>query len=129
MVSRTECMREITSGFPDFNREWQEYTANWVGEAPGLCLYMSEFSGYVCQIVLSEKNGELKPIFALIEHFMVEGDGDVQDAVATCFLENLLNQSSAGNVNAEVFAPLLGNKSRSYCQSWDHFTGVETKFL
>lgn len=68
-------------------------------------------------------------VFDVAERLMVEGDNEVKDAVATCFLENLLNVASAGRIDASKFVDLLGPESRAYCRAWDEFTGVHTEGL
>jgi len=54
---------------------------------------------------------------------------DLDNAVCTCFLENLLNKGSWGDICYSRFVPYLGEKSREYCRAWDHFTGVKTPGL
>lgn len=58
-----------------------------------------------------------------------EGNQDVQDAAATCFLENILNYDSAGRLKASSFVHLLGTESKAYCKARDEFTGVKTPGL
>jgi hypothetical protein len=65
----------------------------------------------------------------MIEHLMLQGDDAVKDAVATCFLENLINRTSAGDIPAANFVHLLGPESVAYCKAWDEFTGVKTEGL
>lgn len=60
---------------------------------------------------------------------MLEGDQEVQDAAATCFLENLQHQVDVGKVPGALSSSLLGSESRDYCKAWDEFTGVKTKEL
>lgn len=94
---------------------------------------------YVNELVKSSSvttAGELK-IFEYIEeqrqkYHDVKEDNDESDfdnAICTCFLENLLNHASAGDVDYDRFIPLLGPKSREYCKAWDQFTGVRSPGL
>lgn len=60
---------------------------------------------------------------------MLEGDTQVQNAFATCFLENLINVSSGGEISSLDFVRLLGTESKNYCKGWDEFTGAKTEGL
>lgn len=58
-------------------------------------------------------------------------EGDFDNAICTCFLENLINHASYEDsvVKYSRFIPLLGEFSRKYCKYWDHFTGVRSPGL
>lgn len=51
------------------------------------------------------------------------------DAICTCFFEDLINSASSGNIQYERFIPYLGEKSKEYCKAWDQFTGVRSPGL
>jgi hypothetical protein len=89
---------------------------------------MFEFTDYVSDLIEQGETKDLPRIFTFIEKLIVEGDQDVKDAAATCFLENLINYSD-NTIPASSFVPLLGPKSRDYCKGWDEFTGVKTEGL
>lgn len=71
----------------------------------------------------------MEEIFLLIESFLKEGDRDLQDAAATCFLENLINYAAWGSLKPETFLCYLGIESKKYCKAWDEFTGTKTEGL
>jgi hypothetical protein len=127
MISRTECMPEILESFPGFQSQWQKHLEYWGDEEPGLCNDLSEFSDYVSDLIVSEDDKKLNDIFRLIEKFMIEGEHSVKEAVATCFLENLVNALPSNST--ESFVKFLGSESRAYCVAWDEFTGVKTEGL
>lgn len=54
---------------------------------------MAAFSRYVSDLLSDKKTAPdyLESIFSFIETLLKEGDEDVQNAVCTCFLENILN--------------------------------------
>lgn len=60
---------------------------------------------------------------------MLEGNDKVRDAVATCFLENLINAVAWGRIPSSSFIHLLGEESKKYYKAWDEFTGVKTEGL
>lgn len=127
MISKEQCVELVLRVIPEFKPYWQEHRAEWDGEEPGLCNDMSAFSHYTWQhLVDDNRSGLLPRIFGVVEKLMVEGDQDVQDAAATCFIENLVNRVSWKNATAPAFRHFLGPKSRDYCKAWDEFTGVRT---
>ena len=98
---------------------------------PGFSI-MVEFSHYIKDILAKNdaaNRDAIKLAFELAEKFMIEGDDSVKNAVATCFLENLINAVAWGDISAMSFVNLLGEGSRKYCKAWDEFTGVKTEGL
>jgi hypothetical protein len=61
-------------------------------------------------------------IFDTIERFMVEGDERLQNAVATGFLEALLNHMLEVNIDRPMVEAMLGPESISYLKEWDRFS-------
>lgn len=127
MISKPDVMDAILEQVPAFQECWEMHLSYWGGEDAGLCNDMAAFSHYVVDLIGSGHLGSLDVIFDLVERFLQEGDQEVQDAVATCFLENLLNASSAGKVDISRFFSLLGIESRAYCRAWNRYTGVHTR--
>lgn len=56
-------------------------------------------------------------------------ESDFDNAACVCFLENLLNYASAERIKYSRFIPLLGERSRTFCKSWDEFSGVRSPGL
>jgi hypothetical protein len=128
MISKKDCMQLILNKFPGFQERWQKHLDWWEGEEAGLCNDMSQFSRYVTELIVDKQLDNLPQIFDFIEILMIDGDLDVQNAAATCFLENLINITSE-TIPASSFISLLGAESRDYCKAWDDFTGVQTVSL
>lgn len=129
MISRDTCMQVILNNVPEFQERWGEHLSYWDGEPAGLCNDMAAFCSFTINQINKGQTQKLQMIFDLIEHLMVNGDQDVKNAVATCFLENLLNSVSSGKLSSLTFVPLLGPESRKHCLAWDEFTGVHTDGL
>jgi formylglycine-generating enzyme required for sulfatase activity len=123
MITRENCIKTILQRFPGFSELWKEHIDYWEGKEAGLCNDMAQFSHYVIALINNGKLSELPTIFELIEQFLVTGDIQVQEATATCFLENILNNLSI-NTNIRVIFDLLGPESHTYAKAWDDFTGV-----
>lgn len=129
MVTNVECMPLILEKFPGFQPRWQKHLAFWGEEEAGLCNDVSAFSHYVEELINENKSTLLGEIFNLAEYLMKEGDETVRTAIATCFLENLINFASHGSIQASGFVEFLGPESRDYCKAWDEFCGAKTEGL
>lgn len=132
MVFGHDCTRLILEEFPEFKQSehWKGHCEFWKGAEAGIGSEMSVFSEFVTDnLNAMDSSVDFKKVFLFIEKLMVEGDQDVKDVAATCFLENLINFDSWGTVKASSFIPYLGPKSREYCIAWDEFTGVKTEGL
>lgn len=146
-ISKDNCIKLILEKFPDFFPLWHIYKTEWdscKAEYSGteicgvihfwsdtsLCGEMAEFSSYVSELLIKEKfdSSKINEIFSYMEYLLVNGDEDVKDAVATCFLENIINKSPE-QIDPKRFVKYLGPASQEYCRGWDKFTGVQTEGL
>ena len=101
----------------------------WAEEgSPGICSDVSCFGDFVEDRILQADEHEIARVFGLIEHLLAFGDENVQTAVATCCLENILNVTPS-KIPADRFVQFLGPKSREFCRAWDEFAGVRTPGL
>ena len=89
---------------------------------------MSELSRFWIERVAVANYDRTEDIFGLVERVLDSGVEPLATAVATCFLENLLNATPSG-IEAIDYVWALGPKSREYCKAWDEFTGVATPGL
>jgi len=126
MYTKDNFVNEILKKFPGFQKEWDEHLNFWEREPAGVCNDMSKFSHYVARLIENGQTENLESIFKLVEDFIVNGDSDVQNAAATCFLENLQNITGK-RISAKSYVHLLGMKSKEFCRGWDEFTGVKTE--
>jgi hypothetical protein len=130
-VSQENCMKLILNKFPDFLPLWNAYKAE-EDEYFKTSLWgeMSEFSHYIWTLLGAKTldPARVKEIFCYMEELLVNGDDDVQNAICTCFLENILNVTPE-QVDPKQFVSHLGPESRKYCLAWDAFTGVKTEGL
>jgi hypothetical protein len=117
-------MPDLVARFPGFEDLWLAHLDYWEGEPAGLCNDMAEFAVYVGSLLQENtRTPELETIFAHAESLLADGSDEVKDAVATCFLENIVNTIGPDTGWRDLFAGLLGPKSRAYCNDWDAFTG------
>lgn len=117
------CMDEVLNAAPGFRPAWQEHLDFWDGEPAGLTLDMIELATYASALLELGEKDELPRIFALMESMLGEGSEDVKDAVATGFLETVVNPVTAETPYLPALVGLLGEKSKAYCQDWLRFTG------
>lgn len=129
MILKENCMRIILQKVPEFISDWKEHLMFWNGDEPGLCNDLSAFSTFVIENLAKMDEERKAEVFNVIEYLLLEGEQCVQEAVATCFLENLQNSAEPNKFPTLSFVSYLGQKSREYCLAWDEFTGAKTDGL
>ncbi len=127
MHSSLEIMDEILRMFPDFQKKWEEYLQYWESSSPGLCLDLAEFAHWLEGRFNNFDIPLLQTLFQKIEFWVSKGTQDIQDAVATCFLESLQNAVDAKKIPGKALFKLLGPESIAYCRAWDKFNGCQTE--
>lgn len=129
MFTKENCIDYILQKIPQFQNSWDKHREYWEDEDAGLCNDISSFTYFTIEKINSTDEELLIKIFGLAEELLINGDEDVRTAITTCFLENLLNNSSAKVIDASDFIKFLGENSKLYCKKWDNFTGVKTSGL
>jgi hypothetical protein len=124
MIPKEQLMDYVRLRIPGFEEPWSEHLRAWGEEKRGLCSDVEVLTDYTAQLVDSGTEEQLREVFDLVEELLAQGDADVQNLLATCFVESLINLASNGRISAQRFAPLLGPRSRQRCKAWDEFTGV-----
>jgi hypothetical protein len=124
-----QLLRDLIALCPEFSETWASEVCLWRDNQGnfGPCGVFATFSRYVAHKLMANERDNLMRIFEFAESCMSDDD-EVSTAVATCFLENLMNRTPE-EIDPATFVPLLGPKSRDYCQGWDEFCGVKTKGL
>lgn len=126
MINKDQCMNLLLKEVPEFETVWQIHLEYWGDDDAGLSNDINEFSAFIISNI-SEMDGLKKQsLFTLVEELLNKGDVITKDAIATCFLENILNAVSENKFSSGEFVHLLGSESRAYCKSWDEYTEVET---
>lgn len=142
MIFTNKYSELLIDKFPDFAKsETLKDEIEFRGEdnlnAHALC---STLTNYITnEIVPSHKeitNQELE-LYSFIEEcrskFKSFGEGtdeaEFDNAICTCFLENLINKASWENELYARFIPYLGPNSKEFCKEWDKFTGVPSPGL
>ena len=123
--TQDNCMEEVLKVVPCFRESWQEHLDCWDGKSAGLILDMIELAAYTNQLFLRNEADELKNLFSLVETMQNEGTQDVKDAIATGFLESIVNPVTKDTAYLPLLVSLLGEKSRAYCKEWLKLSGEE----
>lgn len=117
-------MPDLVARFPGFAPAWAAHLDYWEGEPAGLCNDMAEFAVWVAGLLeAGARTPELEAVFGQVESLIGEGTEPVKDAVATCFLENIVNRIEPGTAWRGLFVGLLGPRSLAFCKAWDAFSG------
>jgi hypothetical protein len=128
MITEAESLRLILEVAPGFEPHWRDHRASWADETLPYGLDVAAFARYVIDRIQCGGLGKVAEIFALAERLLLEGEETVRDAIATEFLENLMNRVP-DDLSPTSFVPHLGPASRAYCRAWDEFTGHKTEGL
>jgi len=118
-------MDEVLKAISGFRERWQEHLDYWEGKSAGLVLDMIELAAYTNDQLSKNENKDLANIFGLMETMLNEGTQEVKNAVATGFLESVINPVTKDTEYLPLLITLLGEKSRAYCQEWIKFSGGE----
>ena len=140
MVFQHPYTQIILDKYPELqhSKEWLEDLPLYVGESKpvNISVTLTIFCRFIARTVLRTKKPsyDTKELFDFIEDMIIIKDQKLQDAVATCFLENFLNYSSEDELDSHyvdpaTFVPFLGEESKDYCKGWDEFTKVRTPGL
>ncbi len=124
MIKSKEWSVIIIREFPSFRPFWEEQQLD-SGDI-GLCFDLMEFSNFAYDNLLDPSSVRIK-LYGLIEEFIISGEPALSTAIATCFLESLINTASndKGRDVQNLFLG-LGPKSLEFCRALDDFTGVKT---
>lgn len=124
-ITENNLINILKEKFPDFIPYWEFYVNKW-GEDLGLSNHVLTFADYVLDAIKSEKYDAIEQIFNYIEFLMCNGDMAVQNAIATCLLEALLNEDT-DEIQFIKFSKYLGKETLAYCKAWNEFCGVHTE--
>lgn len=86
------------------------------------------FSHYVSDRLEHGFDPGLRTVFEYVETKITDDNYEVDTAVTTCFLENLMNRVPS-RISPAALVPLLGPKARIFCRGWDEFCGMKTDGL
>lgn len=89
---------------------------------------VGEFLKYTVKEIKVKNDDEIEKIFVFVEVLMCTGNQALLDAVAICFLEELLNKDPH-EIQVVNFSKHLGKRSIAYLRAWSDFQGKQTEGL
>jgi len=116
MIKPEDIKLELIGLFPEFEAQW-ESVQNCFREDDGSFTHagiLAEFSHFVCDRFPELPQVKSECLFSKVEDWMTCGQSNVENAVATCFLENI-----AGEPISNEIQNLLGPKSKKYFNYWN----------
>lgn len=91
--------------------------------------FFNDLTSYTKDLIKEKKVDDVKQLMEIAEILLEYGernDENLYNAVATCYIENLVNTASHSEekvVTYDTFVPYLGPKAKEYCRYWDDFMG------
>lgn len=121
---------ELLALRPDFRPWWDDERDLWKRDGEDFTTHavFAVFSHFVADRLSCGPAPELAAVFDYVESKLDDEDSEVSNAACTCFLENLMNRVP-GSIAPTTLVPLLGPKSRRFCQLWDEWCGIRTEGL
>lgn len=107
-INTSNLIEFLLEQFPKYDVFWQEYLNYW-GDDLGTHSKLLSFVQFTVDRIKNDDFIELKQIFDVTESLLCEADEEVQTAIATSFLENLLNMDPVPREN-QAYSP-IGSKA------------------
>jgi len=86
------------------------------------------FSHYVAERLAQGPAPDLRRVFQYVETKLTGDNYELDNAFATCFLENLMNRVP-GSIAPASLVSLLCPKAREFCRGYDEWCGIRTEGL
>ena len=124
-ISRTECI----DGFSRIMTPYQNEIGSWsTDEDESLIFILSAFASAFCKDPYRLGRDDVIALFLFVEECLEQGDGWVSEAVATGFLETLINRYDEGCIEEASFVFAIGKEAKDYLIAWNEKLGVTKKY-
>jgi hypothetical protein len=123
-----EGLKLLVESAPVLRDECDRMSREWAPEPPPTTVLMGALGHGLVNAIDRLATKELMAVSAAVEHLLVAGTTELQDATATGFLEALVHASCEPRLLARMVTQ-LGPAARDYLRAWDRFTGVRTPGL
>jgi hypothetical protein len=124
-ITDERCLELMKERFPEFLPYWDLCIEN---HDLGLIIQMMPFGKYARDAIKTKDEIKIKKIFDFVEFLFINGDQSVRNAIATGFLEYLMNIDPE-QIKFSTFVQHLGTNALQYCKAYDKFTGAKTEGL
>ena len=126
-IDYSEFKRELEVMSPAAACAIADTEADWSPKPAPSTLLMADVARAILALRLPDAEPELDAVLAVVERAITVGDDHTRAAVATGFLEALINDVSRPGL--ELIVERLGPESKAFCRGWDEFTGLRTPGL
>ena len=112
-------VQRILTSVPEFGLNLDTLKADFYPDDPGLCLTLGSLVWWVSEQVAAGRTafGALRDV---LEEALVHGEAEVRDAVATCFVESLVNRVPE-QIPRHLADSLLGPVGQEVAKDWLNF--------
>jgi hypothetical protein len=116
MIKPEQIKSELMELFPEFESQW-ESDHNYFRQDDGSFTQagiFAELSHFIRDRFPDLPQDKTQRLFAQVEGWITCGQTDIENAVATCFLENIAGEPFSNEVRHQ-----LGPKAREYFDNWN----------
>lgn len=121
--------KRLLESHPGLRPAWEAYLSYWDGDTPGPSFDMIQVAETLPHLLRIGGEEEIAEVFRAIEDQLQNGDEMTKDALATGFLERVIDLIHSDDLDQKLIVSLMGSASKAYCEAWDSFTGSSTPGL
>ena len=129
MLDLRSALTLLEDAWDELRAEVQALRTEWDPESVPVTVLFSDIAHALAASLPDIQDEPRQRVFQLIEDLILCGNHDVVEGIKTGFLEALLSDASAGQIEFREIAPLLGPRTTEFCRAWDEFTGIRTPGL
>jgi hypothetical protein len=118
MIERAKMMEPMLAACPSFRDSWDEFVAEWQGEATELPYYLalSDLARHLVAMLERRDVAQFDAIFDVVERWHIDGDPYVREAATIGLLEDLQNTNFYTSASPDDLKPYLREHSARW---WD----------
>jgi hypothetical protein len=125
----SEFIASITSIDDKFLESVQTAESEFAPASPPVTIVMSDLARTTLRCLGGLTAQKRADLFGIIDKGLGEGNDSTKNAIATGFLETLLNQVSTSELEASEVYSLLQPMAKEYCLEWNRFCGISSPEL
>jgi hypothetical protein len=119
MSATDEITAEILRLVPEYARSLEDLREDWRPEEPELCMRLSALVWWMTSEIGTGRR-DFGRLPEYLDSLLESGSKEVRDAVASCFVENLVNRAPE-LIPRDLLQSLLGVNGRQVAESWEKF--------
>jgi len=128
LISKEEMIKLLCKSYSGLRDRIVLDVDSWMTDDGDISYFgmVGSLSSLVVENILDDNYDDADALFHIVDVLLKEGDDNVQNIMATGFLESLQNQTK---LEGKYWSPLLGLKAVEFCRSMDEFHGIKTDGL